>query len=155
MKTITAITALSVATLGLATQADAFKLSPPSTKFTASGPTKLTANGTTVMCTSTFTGKTTARGTGKITGFTASGADPVCGLITATLPWGAKATSATNIKFTNVAVSIPAAGISCGPGTVNATDNGAGQVTFAAVLNPGNCQVNGTVQSTPPITIVP
>ena len=154
MKSIIAIAALSVATLGFVTQADAFKLSPASTKFVASGPTTLSQGTSTLHCTSTFKGKTTATGKGKITGFSAVG-DPGCSLITATLPWTAKATSATNIKFSNVAVAITALGISCGPGTVNATDNASGQVTFNATLNPGGCMVSGTVQSMPAITIVP
>ena len=154
MKSIIAIAALSAATFGLATQAEAFKLSPPSTNFTASGATSLTANGTMLNCTSTFTGKTTATGRGKITGFSAVG-DPGCNLIVAQPPWGARAISATKIKFTNVSVSIAAFGIQCGPGTVVAHDNANGQVTFNATLNPGACMVNGTVQSTPAITIVP
>ena len=155
MKSIIAIAALSAATFGLATQADAFKLSPPSTNFTAQGTTTLTSPGfPPLTCTSTFSGKTTATGRGKITGFSAVG-DPGCNLITAALPWGARAISATKIKFTNVSVSIAAFGIQCGPGTVVAHDNANGQVTFNATLQPGNCMVSGTVQSTPAITIVP
>ncbi|MGI8839555.1 MAG: activator of alkane oxidation, partial [Caulobacteraceae bacterium] len=150
---IIAIAAMSAATLGLATQADAFKLSPPSTHFTATGPTSLTANGVTLACTSTFTGSTNKKGRGKITGYHATGQSG-CSSIVATLPWSAKATSATNIRFSNVMVAIPGL-VSCGPGTVNATDNASGQVTFNATLNPGGCMVNGTVQSSPAITIVP
>ncbi|MBA3810912.1 MAG: activator of alkane oxidation [Caulobacteraceae bacterium] len=153
MKSIVAIAA--IAALGLAGQASAFSLSPKNTNFTASGPTSLTANGITLACTSTFTGKTNKKGTGKITGFSAVGQPGCTSVVGSNFPWNAKATSATNIKFTNVQVGIPSFGINCGPGTVNSTDNASGQVTFNATLNPGNCQVSGTVQSSPAITIVP
>ena len=55
MKTMIGLTALTAATVALAGQADAFKLSPPG-KWTASGPTSLTANGSTIQCTSNFSG---------------------------------------------------------------------------------------------------
>ncbi len=154
MKSIIAIAALSVATFSFATQADAFKLSPPSTHFTIKGPTSLTANGVTLACTSTFKGKTTASGTGKITSFSATGQTGCTSVVGSNFPWSAKATSATNVLISNVAVSIPGL-VSCGPGSVNATDNASGQFTFNAILNPGNCMVSGTVQSTPHIVIVP
>jgi hypothetical protein len=153
MKSIIAIVALGATTLGFATQADAFKLSPPSTSFTASGPTSLSAGGATLACTSTFTGHTTAAGVGKITGFSASG-QAGCSSIVATLPWTAKAVTATAIVFSRVAVAIPGL-VTCGPGRVRSHDNASGAVTFNATLNPGNCTVSGTVQSSPVITIVP
>ncbi len=153
MKSIIAIAA--IAALGLAGQASAFSLSPTSTKFTASGPTSLTANGVTLACTSTFTGKTTSTGTGKVTGFSATGQAGCTSIVGSNFPWKAKAISATDIKFTGVQVGIPGFGINCGPGTVVAQDNNTGAVTFNATLNPGNCQVSGTVQSVPAITIVP
>ncbi len=155
MKSIIAIAALSVATFGLATEASAFKFSPPSTSFTASGPTSLTANGITLACTSTFTGSTNARGKGKVTGFSASGGLGCTSVVGSNFPWKAKAISATTAKFTGVQVGIPGLGINCGPGSVTATDNGSGAITFNATLNPGNCMVSGTVQTTPPVTIVP
>lgn len=154
MKTMIALTALTAATVALAGQADAFKLSPAG-KWTATGPTNLTANGSSISCTSNFGGTISSKGAGKVTSFSATGSNPACSLVQATLPWKAKAISATQIKFSNVAVGIPAAGISCGPGSIVATDNGSGAITFNSTLNPGNCQVSGTVQSTPPVVIVP
>ena len=153
MKSVIAITVLSAATLGLATQASAYKFSPPSTHFTATGPTSLTANGVTLNCTSTFTGSTDAAGRGKVTGFSASGIAG-CSSVTATLPWPAKAVNAKTGKFTNVQVAVPGL-VTCGPGSVKAKDNASGQITFDATLDPGNCHVSGTVQSSPPVTIVP
>jgi hypothetical protein len=154
MKSIIAIAALSVATFGLATQADAFRLSPASTKITIKGPTSLTANGVTLSCTSTFKGKTTAKGKGKITSFSATGETGCTSIVGSNFPWSARATPATNVLISNVAVSIPGL-VSCGPGSVNASDNASGQFVFNATLNPGNCMVSGTVQSTPAVTIVP
>lgn len=153
MKSIIAIVALSASTFGLATQADAYKLSPPSTRFTASGPTSLTANGVTLSCTSTFKGHTTAKGHAKISYFSATG-ELGCSTLVGTMPWTAKAISATTVAFSNVEVSLPGV-VTCGPGTVDGTDSSTGVVSFNATLNPGNCAVSGTVQSSPAITIVP
>ncbi len=155
MKSIIAIAALAATTLSFATQADAFKLSPPRTHFTASGPTSLTANGVTLACTSTFTGVTTRKGTGKITAFAASGQTGCTSVVGSNFPWSVKAINATTVKISNVQVGIPGFGINCGPGSVNANDNGSGAISFNTTLNPGACMVSGTVQSTPPITIVP
>lgn len=153
MKTIAAIAVLSMVTFGLASQANAFKFSPPSTSFTASGPTSLTANGTTLACTWTFTGKTDAAGLFKVGGFSATGMAGCTSVEASNLPWLATATTAKNAMFTNVEVLVPAV-FTCGPGSVKARDNASGQITFHAKM-PGPCTFSGTVQTVPPVTIVP
>ncbi len=154
MKTLIALTAVGLVSFGFANSAAAYKLSPPNTAFSATGSATLMKSGVTVTCTSTYRGKTTATGIAHVTSAIFSGANPACAGISALhLPWTVKATSATQGKFTNVEVT-SALG-TCGPGTVLATDNSTGLVSYNTTLNPGACGINGSVQTTPAIVIVP
>jgi hypothetical protein len=154
MKTFTTLAAVALVSFGFANSASAFKLSPPSTKFKASGSTSLTKSGVTVPCTANFVGKTSAKGTGKITGASFTGSS-TCTAIQATgLPWQAKAISATTANINNVSVNAGPLG-TCGPSTVPVQISGSGAITFNNVVLTGGCSVSGTVQSTPAVTIVP
>lgn len=156
MKFIIAIASLGAATLSFATQAEASKLSPPSTHFYAVGQFTLTQNGVTLTCTEArFSGDTNKKGKGHITAFSASGQTNCYSLVGSDLPWPMIVDKYGVIKFLNVQFGNSRLGINCGPGTVRATDNGSGAFTFHDVLYPGRCIISGMVQSTPPITIVP
>ncbi len=115
MKLFTVIAAVGLVSAGLADGANAagFKFSPPSTKFTATGPTSATLNGVTLPCTGTLKGSTTATGVGKVTGGSFTG-QIGCSSVTFTgVPWKMTATTATTATIFGVDFSTPLG--SCGP----------------------------------------
>lgn len=154
MRSLTALATIALVSFGFASGASAskFKLSPASTKFTATGATTLVKGGVTVPCTANFKGATNAMGVGKVTAATFTGS-ALCTSITAgSLPWKAQAINATTANILLVVVNSPLG--TCGPGTVPVTDNASGQLGFNSTLNPGACGVSGTLQTSPVITIV-
>lgn len=151
MKTIIAIIAgLSFGITGIA-PASAWHLSPESTKFTGSGTTSATKNGVTLKCTAKFTGKVTSTGIGYVTGGTFSGAIGCSSVALKNLPWKSTAVSSTGVHIANVTFSSPIG--DCGPGTVPTTLK-SGVVRFKNVSLSGGCVVNGTITTSPTLSIV-
>jgi hypothetical protein len=148
----TIATAAALALLALAGTANAYSFTPTNTTFTATGTLKLTALGDAVNCDAALGGKTSSKGTASITSATFSGKSEVCGLITPTgLPWKTTAKSATKATIMNVAVS--GGGGSCGPSKAPITVSGGGAFAFNDVKLSGGCEIDGTLQTAPPITI--
>ena len=149
-KTTLALAALAMIALG--GTANAYTFSPKSTKFSATGTLSLSALGTTVQCHSAFKGKVNATGAASITGVTFSGTSSVCSLITPTaLPWHtmAKSTSTAVIK----SVTVTGGGGVCGPTNVTIGVSSGGAFTFNNATLSGGCGINGSVQTSPVVTI--
>jgi len=156
MKTAIAIAAVGLASLGLfgAANASGFKLSPPSTKFTGTGPSSATTtSGISLSCTANFKGSTNATGIGKITGGSFTGALGCSAVTLGNLPWKAEALTATTGEILNVAFDSPIG--NCGPGTVPASLSGAGVISFDDTTLKGCSSVTGTITTKPAITVVP
>lgn len=125
MNRFIALAVAGVVSFGFASSAWAFKFSPPSTKFTATGSTSFfyPVHNITIFCTSVFKGKT--NDTGKSARITSavqsSSVDPLsCAQILATgLPWKVKTTSATTADILLMSNNGPL-GV-CGPGSVPVT----------------------------------
>ncbi len=149
-KTMLAVAALAV--VSLAGTAKAYSFTPTKTNFAATGSLMLTAAGNTVSCDTNLGGKTGSKGTASITSAMFSGASPVCKLITPTgLPWKTTAKSATKATIMNVAVA--GGGSSCGPTKVTITVSPGGAFTFNNAKLSGGCEIDGSLQTAPVITI--
>jgi len=146
------LAASALAVVALAGSASAYSFTPTNTKFKATGTLMLTALGDTVNCKTTLAGKTSKTGGASIASATFSGSSPVCKLITPTgLPWKTTAKSATKATIMNIAVS--GGGGSCGPTNVSIGVSGGGAFTFNNAVLSGGCEINGTLQTAPVITI--
>jgi hypothetical protein len=153
--------AIVVATAGLASLslvgaagAAGYKLSPPSTKFTGTGPTSATTtSGVSLSCTAKFAGSTNKAGVGKISSGSFTGELGCSAVTLGNLPWKAEALTATTGEILNVEFDSPIG--NCGPGTVPATISGAGVISFNTSALKGCSSVSGTIQTTPKVTIVP
>lgn len=151
MKIMFAIAALSAASLGLASQANAYKFSPPSTSFTGKGKTSATKNGVTLACSANLSGATDANGNGKVTGGSFSGAFGCSAVTFANLPWPMTATGKTTGTVTGVTFNSPIG--NCGPDTLNITLK-RGKIKFNQTIA-GGCAVTGSLTTTPTLSIVP
>ncbi len=148
------LVASTLAALALAGAADAYSLTPTNTKFAASGTLMLTAAGDTISCKTKLGGKTGAKGMASITSASFTGSSPLCSLITPTdFPWKTTAKSATTATIMNVAVT--GGGSGCGPSKVTITVNSGGDFTFNNATLSGGCSINGSLQTSPVITITP
>jgi hypothetical protein len=152
MKTTMTIASAAVAAFAFAAAADAaaYKLSPASTKFTASGSAAATLNGETLTGSGTFKGAVNAKGKGKITSAKFCGVGG-CTIVGATgLPWTMKASSATTATIANVTFTSP--GGDCGPANLVMTISG-GAMTYNGPFDQcSNVTLNFT--TTPAISIV-
>lgn len=147
-----------LATAAFAASASAASFSPANGTFTGTGTTSLTKGSLTIPCTANFTGHTTG-GVGVIDTATFSGGGGLCALIHKTGTWNATATSASGAgagtaSITGVAVTASLFG-TCGPSTVNVTVSATGLITFNNQTLSPNCAINGSVQTSPALTIVP
>ena len=151
MKSTTLIVAASLAAIGFAGSASAYKFSPAPTHIKAVGPGSATLGTHTVSGTATFKIAVGRTGRGKVTGVTLCGKSG-CGLIgTAGLPWKMQATSASTATMANVTLT-SAAG-NCGPANLHVTVSG-GVISYNGPL--GQCsQVTFTLTTTPTMSIVP
>lgn len=152
MKSAIVLAAIGLTTLGFASSANAFKFSPPNTKFSGTGPTSATKGGVTLSCTGTLKGSTNAKGIGKVTGGSFTGALGCSSVGLTGLPWPMKATSATTGTVSKVTFTSPIG--NCGPGTLPVHLSG-GVISFNFLLNPGACQITGSLTTHPTISIVP
>ena len=144
--------AAALAILSLAGTANAYSFTPTNTMFAATGTLMLTAAGTSVNCATNLGGKTSAKGSASITSAAFSGSSPVCKLITPTgLPWKTTAKSATKASIMNVGVA--GGGGSCGPTKVTITVSPGGAFTFNNAKLSGGCEIDGSLQTAPAITI--
>jgi hypothetical protein len=152
MKLALTLAAVALASAAAVDSANAFSLSPKSTHFAATGTLNLSAVGTTVACKTKLTGATNSKGAGKISGATFTGTSFVCAAITpVNLPWKMAASNATTAVIKGVTVS--GGGSSCGPSTVKIAVSSGGAFTFNNATLTGGCSINGTIQSSPAITI--
>jgi hypothetical protein len=122
MKTMMSVAAVGMAALGFTGSADAYKLSPVSTKFTASGPASATLNGVTLTGTGTFNGDVNKKGKGKITKVKFCGKAGCGDVGAAGLPWVMKATGATTATIANATFTSPVG--DCGPANLAVTISG-------------------------------
>ena len=150
MKTMMSIAAIGLAALGFAGSADAYMLSPLSTKFTATGPASATLNGATLTGSGTFRGAVGKGGKGKITRVKFCGKTG-CGEVGAAgLPWMVKATSATTATIANATFTSPAG--DCGPANMVVTVSG-GVISYNGPFD--QCSnVNLSFTTKPTISIV-
>jgi hypothetical protein len=156
MKIAVAFTAIGLAISALAGSVDAagYKLSPASTKFTGTGPTSATTSGgVKLACTAKFAGSTTAAGVGKITSGSFTGPLGCTSVTLGNLPWKAQALTAKTGEILNVEFDTPIG--NCGPGTLPASINGTGVISFNSTNLKGCSSVSGTIATTPHVTIVP
>lgn len=147
-----------LATAAFAASASAASFSPANGTFTGTGTTSLKKGSLTIPCTANFTGHTTG-GVGVIDTATFSGGGGLCGLIHKTGTWNATATSANGsgggtATITGVAVTASLFG-TCGPSTVNVSLNNTGLITFDNQTLSPDCAINGSVQTSPALSIVP
>ena len=146
------LAASTLALFALAGTASAYSFTPTKTSFAATGTLMLTAVGDTISCKTKLSGKTGAKGMASITSATFSGSSPICALITPTdFPWKTTAKSATTATIMNAAVS--GAGNTCGPSKVTITVSSGGAFTFNNATLSGGCSIDGTLQTSPVITI--
>ena len=144
----------ALAAFALAGTANAYSFTPTKTKFAASGTLMLSALGDTISCKTKLSGKTGAKGMASITSATFSGSSPICALITPTdFPWKTTAKSATTATIMNVEVT--GGGDTCGPSKVTITVSSGGAFTFNNATLSGGCGIDGTLQTSPVITITP
>jgi len=148
------LAASALAVFALAGTANAYSFTPTKTKFAATGTLMLTALGDTISCKTKLVGKTSSTGKASITSATFSGKSEICGLITPTdLPW--KTTAKTAVKATIMNVAVSGAGQTCGPSNVSITVSSGGAFTFNNATLSGGCSIDGTLQTSPVITITP
>jgi len=153
MKTFCILAIATLAASGLCDSANAYSLSPKSTKFTGSGSTTLTKGSLTLTCTAKFVGDTDSKGVGHITAASFTG-NVLCGGVKATgLPWTGKATTASGGTILDVEVSASVFG-TCGPTTIPVTLGKTGVISFANVTLKPNCAIKGSVATKPVVTIV-
>ena len=151
LKAFSLVVAASVAATGSAL---AFSFSPAPKSFFALGTLALGNQQTSIKCDVSLKGKVNKSGVAKIDSLFFSGAQSACANTTATgLPWKTLASSATLGKIVGFGYTGAFLG-TCGPGTVPFTDSASGAWTLAGSI-PGGCSVNGTLNTTPPIVIVP
>ncbi len=93
-------------------------------------------------------------GIGTVDTATFTGSGGLCSLISKAGAWTVTATGAGTATITGFAITSPIIG-TCGPGSVNTTISNSGLITFANATLPPNCQISGSVQTSPPVTVVP
>ncbi len=151
MNTSMTIGLIAVSVVAIAGGADAYKLSPASTRFTAAGAASATLNGVTLSGTGTFKGAINKHGKGKITYVRFCGAGG-CGTVGAAgLPWAMKATSATTATIANATFTSP--GGNCGPANLSVKIGG-GTLTYNGPFDQCS-QVTFSFTTSPAISIVP
>ena len=151
MKSMMVIAAFGMAALGFASSADAFKLSPAPTRFTATGPASATLNGATLSGTGTFKGAVNKVGKGKISRVRFCGAGGCTVVGAAGLPWAMKATGSTTATIANVTFTSP--GGNCGPANLHVTVSG-GVIGYNGAFDQcSNVSLSFTTK--PAISIVP
>ena len=153
MRTLTTLAASALIAFGFAASASAYSFSPKGKSFTGTGTTKLTKGLLSVPCTAHFIGKTDSLGRGYITGASFSGSTSCTAIRPAALPWKASATSATGATVFNAEVTASIFG-TCGPSNVKVTVSSTGVIKFANQTLAPNCVVNGSITTTPHVTIV-
>ncbi|MDR3510707.1 MAG: hypothetical protein P4L73_03680 [Caulobacteraceae bacterium] len=158
MKILAAAGACALMTFGFAAQASALTFSPTSQPVSGTGSTSLTY-GTTLSCSATFAGATSSTGaTASVTTASFSGGLlGACGAVTTVLPWTITPTSTSTVTISDVKVTVPLLGITCGPSTISAsvTQNGTTSTTLSWTSQTlsGGCTTSGSVTLTPQIKI--
>jgi hypothetical protein len=161
MKSVTALLAIGLVSLGVAGNANAttYIFSPKATHFTGKGNTSATADGVTLACTGKFKGATSA--TGAIAHITAGSFTGELGCNTVKfsgLPWEVKPLTATTGEILAVTFSDATFGFTCGPFTLPITVGSSGVISFNFAGNSASApctNITGTITTTPAVTIVP
>jgi hypothetical protein len=159
MKKILASTIALLAVVGMAASASATSLSPANATFTGTGTTTLKKGSLTLTCTANFTGHTTG-GVGTIDTATFSGGTlGLCAGVSKSGTWTATGTLANappvdgKADITGVTVNASIFG-TCGPTTVPVSITSGGLIKFDNVTLTPDCAINGTVQTSPVVTVV-
>ena len=153
MKSPLVAAAAAAALFAMADPAEAFHFSPVATGFTASGTIGLAQGSVGYTCTMTAKGRTGKKGRAKINSVRLSGTDAHCSGTSATgLPWRVKATGPGGGTMSNVGFT-GAVG-TCGPSATGIQVSGSGAWSFDDLLAP-SCIFSGSLNTSPPITIVP
>ena len=142
-----------VFSIGAATVASAYSLSPTQTKFTLNGSASIVIDGQFQACTITMTGKVPRNSKNAlIETFSDNG---TCGVVAVNLPWSLRARDANTVTISNFAYNIP--DNVCGAKTVHPSVSGSGVWTIQTRVQGSTslCDLRTTLTSSPPITIVP
>ena len=155
MKMVTTLALAGAVMMGGAPQAWAFKLSPPKTSFSGSGPaTFAVATGFAYECQLSIRGATNKLGVGRISTAIFNPGAAQCGNTAAVgLPWTVKAINATTAKIINLQIATPF-GL-CGPATIPVTISGGGVWTINTPVAPTCAKFTANIPTAPPIIIVP
>ena len=151
MRTLTTLAATALIAFGFTDTASAYSFSPKSKTFTGTGTTKLVKGLLSIACTAHFAGKTDSLGRGFIWRRLQQHLlrrHPAGGPA-----WKALAVSATSATVYNAEVTASIFG-TCGPSNVKVTVSSTGIIKFANQTLKPNCVVNGSVATTPHVTIV-
>ena len=153
MKNILASAIALLAAGSLAASASAASLSPGNGTFTGTGVVSLKKGSLTLTCVLNLTGHIT-NGIGTIDTATFTGSGGLCSLFHKIGTWTVIAVAPGTAVITGVAITSSLTG-TCGPGSVNTTISNTGLFTFANAVLPPDCQINGSVQTSPAVIVVP
>jgi hypothetical protein len=153
MKKILAFVIALLAAGSLAASASAASLSPPNGAFTGTGVITISKGGSTFNCTLALTGHVTG-GVGVIDTATFSGGPIACSTVFKTGTWTVTAISPGTAVISGFAITSSLIG-ACGPGSLITTISNAGVISLATAALPSGCQINGVVQTTPPVIVIP
>jgi hypothetical protein len=153
MKKILAFVITLLVAGSLAASAFAASLSPGDGTFTGTGVITLKKGSLTLTCTLNLTGHIT-NGIGTVDTATFSGSGGLCSLISKLGAWTVTATGPGTATISGFAITSSLTG-TCGPGSVNTAISNSGLISFANAVVPPDCQISGSVQTVPPVIVVP
>ncbi|KVE37675.1 hypothetical protein [Burkholderia sp. TSV86] len=137
-------------------RADGQPMNPNGEPFSVSGSMALSKSGISATCNTTFNGTITSGGIVTITSTQFAGGG-TCSWIssnaTSSSPWTGQADSTTQLTINNAQVQVLFLG-TCGPSKVVAGwDNKASSLTLNNAQLTPNCQINGTMVTSPQFTV--
>ncbi len=140
--------------IGVGSEASAYSLSPMQTKFTLTGVASVFYGASFTGCPVTLTG-IIPRNSRNSSIQAMVGSTPCGGLVGTNLPWPLRAKNGTKAQISNFTYTVP--GNVCGPVTIHPTVDANGVWTWhlRSIGATSVCVFDASLQSTPPITIVP
>lgn len=153
MKNILASAIALLAAGSLAASASAASLLPGDGAFTGAGVFTLTKGSLTLSCIIRLSGHIT-NGIGTVDTATFTGSSGLCSLISKLGTWTVTATGAGTATITGFAITSSLTG-TCGPGSVSTAISNSGLISFTNAALPTNCQISGSVQTSPQVIAVP
>jgi hypothetical protein len=152
MKSLIIAGAAAVVVAGAFSPVLAYTLSPAGATFWAAGPLTVTVATFQELCNTELKVDVHKNGVGGVV-FVNFRKGESSRPFPVDLPWKFKATG--NGKGKILGVAFTAFGATCGPSTIPVQISGAGVITFNNVSLAGGCMLNGSMNTTPPITTVP